>query len=117
VTPADRTLAVDLDGVLCRGEGAYESRIPDLEQIDRVRTLEARGWRVVIWSARSNTRDGRARTLAWIRRHSVPCSALVLGKPKFDALIDDRAIPELPPDLEAFELAARSTERLRTLAL
>lgn len=110
------TLAVDLDGVLCHGIGRYEERTPDPQQIARVRDLAARGWRVVIWTSREATFEGKRRTESWLRRFDVPFDGLVLGKPRFDVLIDDKATAELPSDLDAFVVRAMSLGRFRSVA-
>jgi hypothetical protein len=107
------SIAVDLDGVLCHGFGDYASRAPDLEQIERVRELHGLGWRVVVWTARRWSMGAQRETEAWLRRHGVPFDHLALGKPVFDAIVDDRADRELPADLEAWSARALGPGRLR----
>lgn len=105
---------MDLDGVLCHGLGRYETREPDLEQIARVRRLVALGWDVIIWTSRAATFEGKRRTEAWLRRHEVDHLRLVMGKPTFDAMVDDRALPEIPEDVDEFAARAFSPSRFRT---
>jgi len=95
-------IAVDLDGTLCTWHpGAYERAQPFVEPIDRVRRLGAEGHTIWIYTARGSSlgseqaaRDRwEALTLRQLAEWDVPYDRLIMGKPPFDLLIDDRAIP------------------------
>lgn len=109
---------IDLDGVLTTtAAGPYLRRDPDLEQIARLQALRARGWRITIWTSRPNGQIARIDTIAWLKRHRVPFDSLHMGKPLFDLLIDDCALPELPEQLEALDRALLKPQKLRNLAI
>lgn len=88
-------IAVDVDNTICTTEGTdYAAAQPRLEVIQRVNDLHDAGHTILIFTARGSGSglDHRALTasqlLAWGVRHH----ALIMGKPVFDVLIDDRAL-------------------------
>lgn len=95
-------IVVDIDGVLCEETGRpddYADRAPLQRGIAMVRKLKADGHEVVLHTARWE--EDREVTEAWMREHEVEYDALVLGKPRGDLYIDDRALrwPCSPGDL------------------
>lgn len=90
----DRTTIVfDIDGVLCEETGLpddYARRKPLRAGIDLLKRLRAMGCRIVLHSARF--RGDEPVTMAWLDAHGVSYDGLVLGKPRGDVYIDDRAI-------------------------
>ena len=85
------TAAVDIDGVLAEeGDPANYGRARPLARgIELVRRLTEAGHRVVLHTARWE--EDRAVTMVWLAMHDVPYDKLVLGKPKADLYVDDRA--------------------------
>lgn len=114
--PIGPIVCIDLDGVLCRGVGRYEDRGPDVEQIRRLRALVELGISPVIWTSRAADFEAKRRSESWLRAQGVPFSRLVLGKPRFAALIDDRALPELPEDPELVIRAIKRPLHFRGIA-
>ena len=98
-----RTICFDLDGVLCtQTTGDYENAIPNREAIELVNRLRAEGHRVIIHTARFMGRasgdETEARRLGFeftrqqLLEWGVQFDALHLGKPRYDLLVDDRAV-------------------------
>ena len=90
--PNDKLIAVDLDGVLCRGEfwGEGEPE-PIPEMIERVREWYIKGAHIVIYTARQPAHY--AATHAWLIKHGVYFHGIaMLMKPGADVYIDDKAL-------------------------
>jgi len=88
-------IAVDIDGVLTLetegfGEEIYWNRTPWTDNIRFVNNLYKAGHHVILYSARYE--EDRQVTVRWLRRHKVKYHELILEKPKYDLLIDDRAV-------------------------
>lgn len=88
------TLAFDLDGTLCTlTSGAYELAEPFSERIAQVNKLGEQGNRIIVFTARGVTskRDLREFTIQQLNSWGLNFDELIMGKPHFDLLIDDKA--------------------------
>ena len=84
-------LSVDLDGVLCKETKPYSKAEPLTENIELLKNLKnSKNVKIIIHTARRE-RD-RNITLKWLKNNGVPFDKLVMGKPRADFYIDDRAI-------------------------
>ena len=91
----NKTIAFDLDGTLCSlTNGQYELAEPFVDRIAHVNYLHELGHTILIFTARGTTskRDLRWFTLEQLSSWGVRFDELVMGKPHFDLLIDDKAI-------------------------
>jgi rfaE bifunctional protein nucleotidyltransferase chain/domain len=115
---AKKTICFDLDGVLCSlTDGHYENAVPDGEAIGLVNRLHDRGCRIIIYTARFMGRNNQNVLTAYkegydftrrqLQQWGVKFDDLILGKPSFDALIDDRAV-FFEPDWRKIEAACCS---------
>ena len=90
--PNDKLLAIDLDGVICKGEfwGEGEPE-PVPEMIEKMWGWYKKGAHIVIYTARQPRLY--AVTLAWLIKHEVPFHGIaMLYKPGADLYCDDKAI-------------------------
>lgn len=94
-------IGIDLDGTLCTWHpGEYERAQPLPEKIERVRRLKKAGHIIWIFTARGGSLGSeKAADKRWgkltrsqLKMWNVPYDRLILGKPPFDVLIDDRAV-------------------------
>jgi hypothetical protein len=97
-----RVVAVDFDGVInsykSGGQGPTETDEPVLSAAESLKTLYNRGYKVVIFSTRANTREGIDTIREYLRKHTenneLADTIEITGqKPIADMYIDDRAIP------------------------
>jgi hypothetical protein len=89
------TYAFDLDGTLCTvTNGIYEKAIPFEGRIEHVNKLHREGHTIIIFSARGATskRDLWEFTFSQLNSWGLKFHELIMGKPHFDLLIDDKAI-------------------------
>lgn len=133
----ERVLVVDVDGTLCpiKGPGEDYADLPvNAEMLERLRAYRARGFRIVIQSARNmRSHDGNVgeinkHTLPvlvdWLDAHGVPFDEIHVAKPwpgRQGFYVDDRAVrPDefLEADIEELEarVEAGRTRAARTLA-
>ena len=83
-------LSVDLDGVLAKKVQPedYGTASPIRDNVKKINELYSRGHRIVIHTARAwHLYD---LTIAWLNRHQVKFSQLVMGKLYAHAYIDDK---------------------------
>ena len=88
------TYAFDLDGTLCTlTHGEYEKAEPLINRIEHVNQLHRAGHIVLIFTARgaASGRDLREFTLNQMELWGLQYSELIMGKPHFDLLVDDKA--------------------------
>lgn len=93
-----KTYAFDLDGTLCtQTEGNYEGARPLADRIAHVNALHDEGHVILIFTARGATsgRDLREFTLQQLELWGLKYERLIMGKPHFDLLIDDKAVGDL----------------------
>ena len=97
-----KTVCFDLDGVICSGpKSDYEHAKPNPDVVALVNELHQAGVRIVIHTARFMGRSGddaevaesmgRELTERQLVEWGVRYDKLVLGKPSYDLVIDDKA--------------------------
>jgi len=97
------TVCFDLDGVLCnQTTGDYENAIPNREAIAVVNELADRGVRIIIHTSRfmgragndpvEARRQGYELTSKQLAGWGVRFDELILGKPRYDIVVDDRSV-------------------------
>lgn len=89
------TIAFDLDGTLCTlTDGEYIEAKPILERIERVNNLKKNGNVILIFTARGATsgKDWASFTETQLKSWGVNYDRLIMGKPHFDLIVDDKAI-------------------------
>jgi capsule biosynthesis phosphatase len=105
---SDGMLVVDIDGTLCdirTADQSYAEVAPRLDMIERLREYQAKGYRIMLYTAR-NMKTYRNNVglinkhtapvlLDWLARWDVPYDEILFGKPwprTKGFYIDDRAI-------------------------
>lgn len=90
--PANKLIAVDLDGTLCEGEFWGEGDpVPKQPMIDTITALYHKGAHIIIYTARQP--KYYAETHAWLLKSRVPFHGIVMQmKPGADIYIDDKAL-------------------------
>lgn len=86
---------VDIDGTICTNtEGDYQFAEPLVERIDLMNRLFDKGHEIHYWTARgsSSGKDWTQLTHQQLRDWGCKYTSLKLGKPSYDAWIDDKAI-------------------------
>jgi hypothetical protein len=92
-----KTFAFDLDGTLCSNTGGnYEQALPFKDRISHVNSLHKSGHIILIFTARGATsgRDLYSFTCRQLNTWGVKFDQLIMGKPHFDLLIDDKAMSD-----------------------
>tara|TARA_Y100000034_G_C6725433_1_gene321076 strand:- start:147 stop:461 length:315 start_codon:yes stop_codon:yes gene_type:complete len=87
--------AIDIDGLLCNEMlGDYDKSEPDLQSIKRVNELYDMGHTIKIFTGRGSSTgiDWRSFTEEQLRGWNVRYHELILGKPVYDIIVDDKAI-------------------------
>lgn len=98
-----RTICFDLDGVICsQTKGDYENAIFDQQAISLINKLYDEGNVILVFTSRFMGRykgdiakaqkEGFEFTSKQLRDNGVKFHTLILGKPRYDVLIDDRAV-------------------------
>jgi len=87
-----KTVCIDIDGTIC-GEGAYPyyqlaKLLPGAHE--KIWTFRTKGYTIILYTARHP--EDRKETEDWLLVNNIPYDLLILGKPKADVYIDDRAI-------------------------
>ena len=98
--PEEIDLCFDLDGVLADSiNGDYENAAPIQYGIDQINKAYDLGYNITIFTARFGKRHpgeqyqyGYELTIRWLRKHSVRFHKLVLAKPAYDLVCDDKAV-------------------------
>ena len=94
-------LCFDLDGTLCNNTyGEYEKAIPNTKAIEKINRLFDEGHYIIIFTARYMGKFngdikkvyefGYAKTKKQIDNWNLKYNDLILGKPEFDLVIDDK---------------------------
>lgn len=97
-----KVFAIDIDGVLCKTENSdYEASKPNNRAIQKVNKLFEQGNKILIFTARFMGRnnndavlaknDGYHLTVNQLKSWGVKYHKLIMGKPSFDVIIDDKA--------------------------
>lgn len=90
--PRPKTIMVDLDGVICTEERAFERPLaePLPGAREAIQKLRDAGCIVVVYTARGWAE--LRTTEKWLADHGIGYDGLLMGKPIADVWIDDRAI-------------------------
>ena len=94
-------LCFDLDGTLCTNTyGEYEKAIPNTKAIEKINRLFDDGHYIIIFTARymgkfkgdikKVNEYGYSKTKKQIDNWNLKYNDLILGKPEFDLVIDDK---------------------------
>jgi len=97
-----KVLAFDIDGVICHTVGSdYKNSKPNKEAIEKINHLYDAGNTIIVFTARFMGRTnnnyqeayklGYKFTLNQLQGWNLKFNELILGKPSFDLLIDDKA--------------------------
>lgn len=100
---SEKTLCVDVDDTICFTENFdYTASTPNEPVVAKLREAHARGWRIVLHTARGQGRSGgRIETIAdeihaeiadFCTRFDVPFDEIVVGKPLARWYVDDKAL-------------------------
>ena len=100
---SSKTFAFDIDGVICKTSNSdYENSIPNKKAIKKINNLYNKGHKIIIFTARfmGRTDDNISKaydigfdfTTNQLKKWNVRYTKLIMGKPSFDLLIDDKAI-------------------------
>jgi capsule biosynthesis phosphatase len=98
-----KSIVFDLDGVICtQTKGDYENARPVPGAVKLVNELHAKGHKIIIHTARFMGRfqndarkvhaHGYAMTQQCLKKWGVQYDELIMGKPRADIVVDDRAI-------------------------
>lgn len=87
----EKILAIDIDGVLTIETDGwnYEERTPNYIAIESVKKLY-NSYYIKLFTSRYEI--DREITTKWLKKYSIPYNELVMNKPKYDYIIDDKAI-------------------------
>ena len=97
-----KVLAFDIDGVICQTIGNdYKNSKPNKKAIEKINHLYDTGNKIIVFTARFMGRTnnnyqeayqlGYKFTLNQLKSWNLKFNELILGKPSFDLLIDDKA--------------------------
>ena len=97
-----KTFAIDIDGVLCVTEKSdYHKSKPNILAINKVNKLYEKGNKIIIFTARYMGRnnndvskakaEGYDLTVKQLKEWHVKYPKLIMGKPSYDIIIDDKA--------------------------
>ena len=97
-----KTFAIDIDGVLCiTHKSNYNKSKPNILAIKKVNKLYEKGNKIIIFTARYMGRnnddvskakaEGYELTVKQLKEWKVKYHKLIMGKPSYDILIDDKA--------------------------
>jgi len=109
----NKVICVDVDDTICHTINRdYANSVPIEPMVARLREARARGYHIVLHTARGQGRsDGawqsvadevRAEVTTFCQRFAIPFDAIVLGKPWARWYVDDKAIR--PDEFLAVEL-------------
>ncbi|MDC1054077.1 phosphoheptose isomerase [Alphaproteobacteria bacterium] len=97
-----KTLCFDLDGTLCSNTwGKYEEALPNHKAINKVNELHKKGYKIIIYTSRYMGRCnsdvnavykiGYKFTKYQLDKWFVNYDKLILGKPSYDVIVDDKS--------------------------
>lgn len=98
-----KTICFDLDGVICnQTESDYDNASPNKDAISLINDLYEHGNIVIIYTARFMERNGSDvikthkegydYTVKQLKSWGVKFHELIMGKPRYDLVIDDKAV-------------------------
>ena len=84
---------VDIDNTICTQESDYKDAKPIQENIDKINMLYDEGNTIVYWTARgsSSGTNWASVTCEQLKRWGAKYHSVLLTKPSYDILIDDRS--------------------------
>lgn len=88
----------DIDGVICTNtDGKYESAQPKFDRIAIINSLYDTGHEILLFTARGATTGIGWRTLTekQLRDWDVRYHELMMGKPHYDVIVDDKAVSDV----------------------
>lgn len=88
---------IDIDNTICKTTGSdYANAVPMVGRIEKNNKLFDEGNKIIYWTARGNNSGLNLRELteAQLKKWGAKYTELMLGKPSFDLLIDDKAVSE-----------------------
>lgn len=91
-------IAIDIDGVICKDlYGDYENSRPYPKAIEKIKQLYNDGHQIWIFTSRGSKTglDWRMFTEKQLSDWGIKYHKLIMGKPSFDVLVDDRAVSSL----------------------
>ena len=96
VEPVRSTICLDFDGVIHSYQSGWmgEEIIPDppIHRVDLAVKRLRKDYRVVVYSARCRTAEGRQAIADWLARHNIEVDEVCETKPVAHVYVDDRAV-------------------------
>ena len=97
-----KVFAIDIDGVICITTGSdYNESKPNYKVIKKINALYEKGNKIIIFTARYMGRNknnvqkannqGYVSTTKQLKSWGVKYNKLIMGKPSYDIIIDDKA--------------------------
>mgnify|MGYP001340275236 CR=1 FL=1 len=98
-----KKICFDLDGVICSNtNGDYENAVPFQKAINKINKLYNEGFYILIFTARFMGRNkddvvaanklGFSFTTNQLKKWGLKYHKLIIGKPEFDIVIDDKSL-------------------------
>lgn len=91
-------IAIDIDGIICEDlYGDYENSHPYSDAVAKINQLYHNGHQIWIFTSRGSKtgKDWQVFTENQLSDWDIKFHKLIMGKPSFDILVDDRAISSL----------------------
>ena len=89
--PANKLIAIDLDGTLCTGKFWVAEPEPLKDRIEFVNNLYKKGAHIIIWTARNKIHF--IKTFDWLEKYNVMYHGIAMGKKiGADLYIDDKCV-------------------------
>lgn len=91
-------IAIDIDGIICEDlYGDYENSVPYSDAVEKINQLYHNGHQIWIFTSRGERTgiDWQAFTENQLSDWGIKFHKLIMGKPSFHVLVDDRAISSL----------------------
>ncbi len=92
------TIAFDMDNTICTSiRRNHQEDIPKVKprenMIKLIRGLKKKEHKITIFTRRgASGKNARKLTEEWLKKYDIPYDELIIEKPHYDLLIDDRAI-------------------------
>lgn len=94
-TASDKILLVDFDDTIAEFNGPPPQLpgkpLPGVEKA--LTSLHSLGWKINIFSGRSNHEQGLAQIRNWMDQYKLPYDSIITGKPAYTVIVDNSAIP------------------------
>ena len=96
VEPRVRTVCLDFDGVIHSYQSGWQGEAiiadPPIHGVDKAIKQLRKDYRVVVFSARSKSEEGRHAIEQWLAKHRIEVDEVCENKPPAFVYVDDRAI-------------------------